>query len=254
MNKPSSIPARLSLVGAAVAISLTAIAAPLTAAPPTQSAADEVALYGSWAPSTNAVAVTANTLTDAEIQNILFMREEEKLARDVYMTLADVWGTPIFTNIAGAKSMHMTSIGTLITRYGLEDPVDDNPVGVFVNPTLQTMYDDLVATGSQSLIDALEVGALIEEVDIKDLVDSIAETEASDVLRVWQQLLSGSQNHLKAFTSQLAAQGVDYEPTVLDPTTYEDMLSEVSQGNGAQGSSIGGARGNHGGRGHGRNG
>jgi hypothetical protein len=95
---------------------------------------------------------------------------------------------------------------------------------------------------------------LIEEVDIKDLVDSIAETEASDVLRVWQQLLSGSQNHLKAFTSQHAAQGVDYEPTVLDPTTYEDMLYEVSQGNGAQGSSAGGARGHQGGRGHGRNG
>jgi hypothetical protein len=250
MNRPSSIPARLSVAGAAVATSFAAIAAPLTAAPLT---ADDIALYTPATPSTSAVTVSANTLTDAEIQDILFMREEEKLARDVYITLADVWGTPIFTNIAGAESMHMTSIGTLITRYGLEDPVDENPMGVFVNPTLQTMYDDLVATGSQSLIDALEVGALIEEVDIKDLIDSIAETEASDVLVVWQQLLSGSQNHLKAFTSQLAARGIDYEPTVLDAATYEDMLSEASQGHGAGGSSADGARGNQGGRGHGRN-
>jgi hypothetical protein len=98
------------------------------------------------------------------------------------------------------------------------------------------------------------VGALLEEVDIKDQVDSIAETKASDVLRLWQQLLRGSQNHLNAFTSQLAAQGVDNEPIVLDTTTYGDMLSEVSQGNGAQGSSTGHARGHQGGRGHGRNG
>ena len=253
MNQPSSIPVRLSVAVTAVAISFAAISAPLTAAPLTQTAADEVTLYATAAPSTRAVTVSTNTLTDAEIQDILFMREEEKLARDVYMTLADVWGTPIFTNIAGAESMHMTSIGTLITRYGLEDPVDENPVGVFVHPTLQTMYDDLVTTGSQSLIDALEVGALIEEVDIRDLIDSIAETQATDVLVVWQQLLSGSQNHLKAFTSQLAAQGIDYESTVLDAATYEDMLSEASQGKGARGSSAGGGRGNQGGRDHGHN-
>ncbi|MCL1587696.1 MAG: DUF2202 domain-containing protein, partial [Actinomycetia bacterium] len=256
------IPSKLAASGAAVAILFAAIAAPLTAAPATQSAVDEVALYATSAPSTNAIAASTSTLTDAEIQDILFMREEEKLARDVYMTLADVWGTPIFTNIAGAESMHMSSIETLITRYGLDDPVDENPVGVFVNPTLQTMYDDLVATGSQSLINALEVGALIEEVDIKDLIDSIAETEASDVLRVWEQLLSGSQNHLKAFTSQLAAQGIDYESTVLDAGTYDQMLSEAGQSNGAQGNEAGrqGGRGDRddggrqGGPGHGRNG
>jgi len=255
MTQRRNIPSKLATAGAVVTMSLAAMAAPLTAAPPTQSAADEVALYATLAPSTSAVTVSANTLTDAEIQDILFMREEEKLARDVYMTLADVWGTPIFTNIAGAESMHMTSIETLITRYGLEDPVDDNPVGVFVNPTLQTMYDDLVATGSQSFIDALEVGALIEEVDIKDLVDSIAETEASDVLRVWEQLLSGSQNHLKAFTSQLTAQGIAYEPTVLDVATYDQMLTEAGQPNGGHGTgAAGNERGRQGGRGHGRNG
>ena len=266
MTQLRNIPSKLAATGAAVAISFAAMAAPLTAAPPTQNAADEFALYGTSAPSTNAATVSATTLTDAETEDILFMREEEKLARDVYMTLGDVWGTPIFTNIAGAESMHMTSIEMLITHYGLDDPVDENPVGVFVNPTLQTMYDDLVATGSRSLIEALEVGALIEEVDIKDLIDSIAETEASDVLRVWEQLLSGSQNHLKAFTSQLAAQDIVYVPTVLDAATYDQMLSEAGQSNGAQGNESGneagrqGGRGDRndggrqGGRGHGRNG
>lgn len=251
MYQLSSGRTRLSVAGAAFAISFAAIAAPLAAAPITQTAADEVTLYATADASIDAVAASANVLTDAEIQDVLFMREEEKLARDVYMTLGEVWGTPIFTNIAGAESMHMNSVETLITRYSLDDPVDDNPVGVFVNPTLQTMYDDLVATGSQSLIDAFEVGALIEEIDIEDLIDSIADTEATDVLLVWQHLISGSQNHLKAFTSQLAAQGVDYEPTVLDTATYEDMLSEVERGNGAHGNNADVARGNQRGRGHG---
>jgi hypothetical protein len=125
-------------------------------------------------------------------------------------------------------------------------------VGVFVDPALQSMYDDLVATGSLSLIDALEVGALIEEVDIEDLLDSIAETEATDVLRVWEQLLSGSQNHLKAFTSQLASRDAAYEPAVLDTETYEQMLSEAGQGHSATDSR--GSDTTRGGQRHGRNG
>jgi hypothetical protein len=251
MFRTSIIPIRLTVVGASFAISFAAMAAPLGAVPVTQTAADEVALYAAADPATGVLAVSVGTLTEAEIQDILFMREEEKLARDVYMTLGELWDAAIFTNIAGAESMHMTSVETLITRYGLDDPVDDNPVGVFVDPSLQSMYDDLVATGSLSLTDALEVGALVEEVDINDLLDSIAETSAADVLRVWQQLLNGSQNHLWAFTSQLAARGIDYEPAVLDVTTYDEMLSEAGRDTGGQG---GDARGrSQGGRGHGRN-
>jgi hypothetical protein len=249
MFRTSIIPIRLTVAGAAFAISFAAMAAPLGAAPVTQTAADEGALYATGDPATGLLAVSDDVLTDSEIQDILFMREEEKLARDVYITLGDVWNTPIFTNIASAESMHMTSVETLITRYDLDDPVGDNPVGVFVDPTLQEMYNDLIITGSRSLIDALQVGALVEEVDIEDLLDSISETETPDVLTVWQHLLSGSQNHLVAFTSQLAAQGIDYQPTVLDGATYDDMLSGADQG-----SNPGAAGGHQGARGHGRNG
>ena len=254
MTEPRSIPARLSVAGAVVAISFATMAAPLAAAPRTQTAIDEATLFATAAPSSIAVSVSESALSEAEVADILFMREEEKLARDVYVTLGELWGTPVFSNIARAESAHMSAVKTLIDRYGLDDPVDDNPVGVFMDPTLQAMYDDLVATGSESLVGAFGVGALIEEVDIEDLIDSIDETDATDVSVVWQQLLSGSQNHLRAFTSQLAAQGVDYEPTVLDASTYDQMLSEASRDNGRQGDESGAGGGNQRGRGHGRNG
>jgi len=252
MTQPRSFPTRLSIAGAVAAISFATLAAPVAAAPSTQSASDDAMLYTKAASTSSVVTVSQGSLSEAETADILFMREEEKLAHDVYVTLGALWGTPIFSNIARAETSHMDSVASLIERYGLDDPVDDNPVGVFVDPPLQAMYDDLVASGSQSLTDALMVGALIEEVDIEDLIDSIDETEATDVALVWQRLLSGSQNHLKAFTSQLATQGIDYEPTVLDAATYDQMLSEANQGNGGHGDETGSDEGHQ--RGHGRSG
>lgn len=45
---------------------------------------------------------------------------------------------------------------------------DDVP-GVFVNPSLQALHDDFVRRGSLSLVDALTLGAKIEDLDIVDL-------------------------------------------------------------------------------------
>jgi hypothetical protein len=210
-------------------------------------------LYAPATVSVTSIAASQNGLSDAEVADILFMREEEKLAHDVYVTLGELWGTPVFTNISRAETTHMSAVETLIERYRLDDPVGDNPVGVFTDPTLQAMYDDLVATGSGSLVDALTVGALIEEVDIEDLISSINEPDATDVALVWQQLLAGSQNHLKAFTSQLSGLGIDYQPTVLDSATYDEMLAGAGQGGGTNSNGTGLGTGQQGGRGHGRN-
>ena len=38
----------------------------------------------------------SQSLTDEEIESLVFMHEEEKLARDVYLTLYDLWGFQIF--------------------------------------------------------------------------------------------------------------------------------------------------------------
>ncbi|MCA9966153.1 MAG: DUF2202 domain-containing protein [Anaerolineales bacterium] len=144
-------------------------------------------------------AAAQTTLTDDEAAGLLFMREEEKVARDVYLTLYDEWGLRVFSNIASSEQQHMDAILTLINLYGLTDPVGSNDVGVFTNPDLQALYDDLLAQGLESPAAAIEVGILIEQTDIADLQTRLAATDNSNIERVYNNLLRGSQNHLAAF-------------------------------------------------------
>ena len=161
--------------------------------------------------------IATTDLSEVEAEGLSFMREEEKLARDVYLTLYEQWGIRIFQNIAGAEETHMSAVADLLERYGLPDPAADTAVGVFTNPELQALYDQLIEDGSQSLADALRVGALVEEVDIIDLETYIAQTDNEDVLLVYQNLLKGSYNHLRAFTSTLEKQtGEIYQLQLLE--------------------------------------
>jgi hypothetical protein len=159
--------------------------------------------------STSQATLKTLQLTELEEQNILFMREEEKLARDVYLVMYDLWGANIFANISESEQRHMDAIERLITRYGLTDPVvDDDPeaddvIGVFTDPDLQKLYDDLVDAGEASLEAALKVGVMIEEKDIADLEQALTETEKRNIQRVFQNLLNGSYNHLDAFNACL---------------------------------------------------
>ena len=146
---------------------------------------------------------TSGNLTQAEIDSLVVMREEEKLARDVYLTLADRWSVPVFSNIATSETRHMAVVGQLIRANGLNDPVTDDTVGTFTDPKFAQLYNELVEAGSRSLNDAYRVGVRIEEMDIKDLQDSLAHVSNSNVRRVYQNLLRASQNHLRAFSSQL---------------------------------------------------
>lgn len=144
----------------------------------------------------------AAPLSAAEEADLLFMREEEKLARDVYTAMYARWRQPIFRNIAASEQTHMNAILTLLNRYGLPDPAADAP-GVFNNPELQALYDELVAQGNLSRVEALRVGVAIEEADIADLQASLAHTTHADIRLVYNNLLRGSRNHLRAFTRQL---------------------------------------------------
>jgi hypothetical protein len=202
------------------------------------------------APDAPAAAMSTDGLTDDEIADLLFMREEEKLARDVYLALYDVWGMNVFQNIAASEQTHTDSVLGLLTTYGLTDPVGDNAPGVFANADLQALYNDLVATGSQSLADALRVGAAIEEIDILDLDEAIARTQPADIIQVYQSLRAGSENHLRAFTSTLEQQtGETYQPQYLAAELYDAILSGTqSQGNGNAGSNGNGGNGKRNGR------
>ena len=142
-------------------------------------------------------------LTQAEIDGLLYMREEEKLARDSYWTLYTQWHLSIFSKIANSEVMHMSKIKGLLDQYGLPDPAAGKAVGEFSNPVLQQLYDDLMVQGSQSSIEALKVGVAIEEVDIQDLKNYLAQTNKPDIINAYNALLNGSYCHLRAFNNQL---------------------------------------------------
>ncbi len=177
--------------------------------------------------------LTTDGLTEDEIEGLRYMREEEKLARDVYLTLYETWGQAIFQNIASSEQQHMDMVLTLLNTYGIEDPAAGNDVGEFTNPELQALYDQLVAQGRQSLADALKVGAAIEEIDILDLQARLAQTDRADIQTVYENLMHGSENHLRAFAGTLERQtGEVYQPQYLSPEAYEAILQATSGQNG----------------------
>ena len=177
--------------------------------------------------------MTTGTLSDPEVEGLLYMREEEKLARDVYLTLYEEWGVPVFQNIANSEQTHTNAVRTLLDRYDIEDPAADNGVGVFANSTLQALYDQLVEEGSRSLADALRVGAAIEEIDILDLEEQIAQTDNSHIQLVYENLMNGSRNHLQAFASNLERRtGETYQPQYLGQTEYESIVESSEKGKG----------------------
>lgn len=176
----------------------------------------------------------ASSLTDEEIAGLMWMREEEQLAHDVYVVLGDLWDLRIFDNISSAETTHIEAVSGLLDLYGLDDPAAGNDTGTFTDPALQRLYDQLVEDGSRSLEAALEVGALIEELDIVDLVARSAATDNPEISAVYENLERGSRNHLRAFVSQLDSRGVTYTPTQLDPDMFDAIVSsDMERGSGS---------------------
>ena len=194
-------------------------------------------------------AAATSPLSADEIAGLKFMREEEKLAHDVYATFYQQYGLSIFNNIASSEATHMAAIKTLLDRYGITDPAAGKAVGVFADASLQALYNQLVAQGRQSLSAALKVGGAIEEIDILDLKERLATTTHSDIQQVYTSLLNGSYNHLRSFVSTLTTQtGAVYQPQYLDAATYQNIIA----GNGSQRGGMdsnGGQRGGAGGNG-----
>ncbi len=149
---------------------------------------------------------SSTALSEAEKAGLLEMREEEKLARDVYLTLGEVWDVPIFDNIAASEQRHMDAVKNLLDKYGLADPAAGKSIGEFTEESgFADLFAQLVEKGNQSLADALEVGVAIEELDIADLTHLLEQVTHTDIANVYNNLLAGSENHLAAFSAQLAA-------------------------------------------------
>lgn len=139
------------------------------------------------------------TLSYEQQTTLEFMYQEEKMARDVYLTFYNMYGINIFKNISNSEQRHMDAVKTLLTKYSLDVALDEENIGEFVSIELQELYAQLIAQGQQSLDEALLVGKTIEVVDIEDLVTAIAEANP-DAEIIFNQLKLGSENHLSAFT------------------------------------------------------
>lgn len=165
--------------------------------------------------------ITTDSLSKADIESIQYMREEEKLAHDVYTFYAGQYDIPIFRNISRSETVHQKAIIWLMNTYNIKD-LSKEKAGEFNNRELQKMYNDL--TKGTTLIDALEAGALVEEHDIQDLEMYLQKTNNADIQRIYTNLLRGSENHLRAFSRNLTRRGAEYQPKVLNLQRFSDIV------------------------------
>ncbi len=165
-----------------------------------------------------------DSLSETEISGLVLMREEEKLARDVYIHLYETWGLRIFNNISNSESTHMYAIKVILDRYNLIDPITDDLVGDFANEELSELYHTLTAIGDSSLTQALSVGATIEDLDIKDLMDLTLVSDNEDILYTYDNLTRGSRNHIRSFTDQLARYDVNYDAQFISDSLLTSIL------------------------------
>ncbi len=165
------------------------------------------------------------TLSNNEMNAILFLREEEKLAHDVYVNLYSKWNNNIFNNIADSELTHANAVLVLINKYGLIDPVGNNSAGVFKDSILQNLYDSLTAFGSISELNSLLVGAEIEDLDIADIMKMEAISDNQDLIFVLQNLKKGSRNHIRSFNEKLIAIGNQYVPKFISQSLFNEIVN-----------------------------
>ncbi|WP_062290630.1 DUF2202 domain-containing protein [Demequina phytophila] len=159
--------------------------------------------------------------TDADAATLARIAEEERMAHDLYVELADAWDLRVFAMVARAEDHHLDAVRHLLDAYGLDDPTADARDGVYADDDLQAMYDELLAQGTASVTGALDAGAFVEETDIADLRDQSADSDAAAALL--DRLEEASEHHLAAFVRALDREGVAYEASVLDPAEVEDL-------------------------------
>lgn len=170
-----------------------------------------------------------STLTASEKQSLAFMIEEEKMAYDVYVLMYTRWGLTPFQNIKESESRHMASVRSLMTRYGVPDPSAGNGTGVFSNAVISQLFLQLSSKGDSSEIQALTAGAIIEEVDIRDLKEQLLLTGKQDIRQVYENLMRGSRNHLRAFVEQLSFKGITYMPIYLSRDEFDAIINSPKE-------------------------
>ncbi|TWU29807.1 DUF2202 domain-containing protein [Bythopirellula polymerisocia] len=163
-------------------------------------------------------------LSEQELEDLLWMVEEERLAHDVYVKLGSKSNLRMYDNISRAEKVHIAALSSLLKNYGVDEHSLGKECGKFTHSEIQGLYNELVDRGEKSLEDAIVVGLLIEEMDIADLSKRIDRTEKKDVKQVYQFLQLGSRNHLRAFSRQASFRNVEYVPQHLSQNEFDDIV------------------------------
>ncbi|MCE1197733.1 MAG: DUF2202 domain-containing protein [Marinilabiliales bacterium] len=167
--------------------------------------------------------VATAALNATEQTDLLKMQQEEKLARDVYAFLAEKFGNGVFSRISEAENRHMNAILLLLSNEGIVKA--DAARGLFDTKEFTDLYQSLTTKGAAGLNEANGVGALIEELDIRDLTVASGNTVNQNILMVFENLTRGSRNHLRAFNRQLTAAGLSYQPIYLTSSAFQEIVS-----------------------------
>ena len=172
-----------------------------------------------------AVDLPKQDVSAEEEKEMLYMIEEEKMARDFYITMYDKWGLRPFGNIKEAEQRHMDAIESLLNKYGIANPVSGLKTGEFRNEKIKNLYLSLLEQGNKSALDALKAAAEIEEIDIDDLMKAVKNTDNKDITVVYNNLLRGSENHLRAFSRNISRRGEAYTPKHLSKEYFDEITN-----------------------------
>ena len=204
--------------------------------------------------SSNALAankVTSTGLDAVEASHLTFMREEEKLARDVYLTLANMYpDQDVFNTIATtSEQTHTDTLRDKLAQLDLPDPNPDTndlpaSIGVFLGEDWGWYFTEkfavLTSMAATSELAALYVGALVEELDMHDIAVcphvmieagypspcALEYTETPALINAYNSLIDGSESHLRAYVGQIEAViGVgNYEAQYLTQAEVDAIL------------------------------
>jgi len=161
--------------------------------------------------------------TADEKASVLYAREQQKLARDLYQVLGAKWSAVILQSTAHAEQKHMDTVKSLIDGLKLTDPAQP-AAGQFTDPMFQKLYGQLLDRGSVSLVEALRAAAYMEEMEIRDTRGFVEDANRLDIIRGLGSITTGEPTHLRVFVAELKKQGVDYQPQLLSQSDYDRIM------------------------------
>ena len=195
----------------------------------TLSIADQYGQFNSIYLNSQIATLPMQTISDDEAKSLIHMREEEKLARDVYIAMFNKYGLRIFENISSSEQTHTDAILQLLTKYAIKDPVGVNAIGVFTDLGLQALYTSLVNSGNVSILEAYKVGATIEDLDLYDLKVDLLKVDNQDIILVYQMLSKGSRNHMRNYFSNLKSLGFTYVPQFITQSDLDAIVNSAME-------------------------